>query len=268
MTKSERFTAIRNHLYNTGYASVQSIAAALGASLATVRRDLIELENAGSIIREHGGASISDRVGLEVAFEQREQQNLDQKRAIANAAYNEIKPNISVFLDAGTTVYQLARRIRLNPFPINIFTNCVPIAQELLPVSEVSLTLIGGRLRPENASMVGSIAERTLDDLRFDQLFLGCGSVADDCCIYSADEAEANINAKMLTRATQKFLMADSNKFGKNLTYRVAELSRDLEILSDLDLGADWCTKLSERNIVPRLVDVDSPTVALQTANS
>ncbi|ASJ73715.1 DeoR/GlpR family DNA-binding transcription regulator [Granulosicoccus antarcticus] len=249
MTKSERFTSIRKHLYSTTYSSVHAIATAVGASLATVRRDLQELEQAGVIIREHGGASISESVEIEVAFEQRVQHNLLAKRVIADAAYREILPHSSIFLDAGTTVYQLARRIRLEPFPVNIFSNCISVAQEFSNIDGVSVTLLGGRVRPENASMVGSIAEQTLDQLWFDHLFLGCGAIADDGCIYGVDADESRLNQKMLTRASKKHLLVDSSKFGRHLTYRVAELGDDINLFTDSNLDALWSEKLEEKGV-------------------
>lgn len=262
MARNERFTAIRQHLYCTGYSSVQSISNAVNASLATVRRDLLELESTGIIVREHGGARISTSVEVEVAFEQRASQNLDAKRAIADAAYREILPNSSVFLDAGTTVYQLARRIRLEPIPLNVFSNCILIAQEFQNIDSVSVTLLGGRLRPENASMVGSIAERTLDQLWFDQLFLGCGAIADDGCIYSVDADEARINEKMLSRASKKHLLVDSRKFGWNLTYRVAKITKDINILTDSELSTTWFEKLSDTGVKVQCVDLTAVKAA------
>lgn len=256
MTKSERFTSIRKHLYSTGYSSVHSIATALDVSLATVRRDLQELETTGVIIREHGGASISESVEIEVAFEQRAQHNLAAKRAISDAAYKQLRPNNSIFLDAGTTVYQLARRIRLEPIALNIFSNCVSVAQEFTNVSEVTVTLLGGRFRPENASMVGSIAEHSLDQLWFDHLFLGCGSIADDLCLYSVDADEARLNEKMLTRASKKHLLVDSSKFGRHLTYRVAELSSGINLFTDSDLGASWPEQLEDKGVELNIVDL------------
>jgi len=258
LTKSERFTSIRQHLYSTGYSSVHSIATAVGASLATVRRDLQELENIGVIIREHGGASISESVEVEVAFEQRVQHNLEAKRAIADAAYQEIQPHSSIFLDAGTTVFQLARRIRSEPIPVNIFSNCVSVAQEFSNINDVTVTLLGGRLRPENASMVGSIAEHTLDQLWFDHLFLGCGAIADDCSIYSVDSDEARINKKMLARTSKTHLLVDSSKFGRHLTYRVAEISAATNLFTDSNLSAAWSEKLKDQDIKLNIIDLSA----------
>ena len=55
--KIDRATAIRQHLFATGYSSIAEIAAAVGASEPTVRRDLLTLEAEGQILRTHGGGA-------------------------------------------------------------------------------------------------------------------------------------------------------------------------------------------------------------------
>jgi DeoR family fructose operon transcriptional repressor len=252
--KDDRFSAIRQMLYTLGSSSIQEIAEAVGASPATIRRDLQILETAGAITRTRGGARIADNVGIEVAFQRREQQNLAAKRAIADAAFEKIAPHSAIFLDAGTTVLQLARCIRLNPMPLSVFTNCITAAQVLMDLDGVKVTLIGGTLRSENASMVGSLSEEMLERLWFDRLFLGAGALAEDCCIYSLDEAEAQLNAKMLARSAAKTLLIDSTKFGKRLTYRVARMTAEIEIVTDADLGSAWRRRLKEADCPPLVV--------------
>jgi DeoR/GlpR family transcriptional regulator of sugar metabolism len=244
--KIDRATAIRQHLFNRGYSSIGEIADAVGASEPTIRRDLQALEVEGAIIRTHGGARIAEQSGAEVAFESREQINLPAKRAIGEAAYQMLRPNTAVFLDAGTTVLQLARRLRLNPLPLRVFTNCLPVAQLLMPVAELSVNLLGGTLRPQNASMVGMLAEQALDRLWFDQLFLGAGAVSPNCEIYSADEHEARINAHMLARTNNPVILADADKFGMRLTYRVAAIAPEKRVVTDARLSAEWQQRLRE----------------------
>ncbi|WP_432761326.1 DeoR/GlpR family DNA-binding transcription regulator [Rhizobium mayense] len=245
LMKDDRLSAIRQHLYSHGFSHIQAIADAVGASLPTVRRDLLALEAEGAIVRTHGGARIADTAGTEVAFELREQKNLAAKRAIADAAFEELTPKSTVFLDAGTTVLQLARRLRLDPIPLSIFTNCVTVAQVLMDVSDLRITLIGGQLRPENASMVGPIAESALGRLWFDQLFLGAGAIADDGCLYSLDEQEARVNELMLARSAKKALLVDSSKFGHRLTYRVAPLDSDLKVFTDHKVTDEWRARMN-----------------------
>jgi DeoR family fructose operon transcriptional repressor len=251
--KSERAHAIRQYLFSNGSSQIAAIAEAVGASLPTLRRDLTELEDQGVIVRTHGGARLSDQFEGEVAFEQREAQALGAKRAIGDIAFEMLQPNSSVFLDSGTTVLQLARRIRLDPLPLNIFTNCLPAAQLLIDVEGVKVTLLGGHLRKENSSLVGPLAEEMLSRLWFNQLFLGCGAIGDDGNIYSVDENESHLNTVMLGRAEQCVLLADSGKFGKRMTYKVAPLSHLQTVVSDNALSLEWIEKIEALSLAVRL---------------
>src|SRR5438105_2415914 len=86
----ERLDAIRSHLYANGVSTIQSLADAVGASLATIRRDLQVLEHEGAIDRVHGGARIAEGSTVEVAFQERANHNLAAKRALAAAAYGHL----------------------------------------------------------------------------------------------------------------------------------------------------------------------------------
>ncbi|MBZ9937979.1 DeoR/GlpR family DNA-binding transcription regulator [Mesorhizobium sp. BR1-1-16] len=253
--KVGRLDAIRSHLYANGPSTIQAIADAVGASLATVRRDLQILEDEGAIDRVHGGARIAEGSSVEVAFQERANQNLAAKRALAGACYAALKPHGSVFLDAGTTVLQLAKLMRVNPIPQRVFTNGLAVAQELLDVPKLQVVVLGGQLRSENASLVGPQAEAMLDGLWFDQLFLGASAIGEDGAIYSIDAAEASLNAHMLTRSAARFVVADASKFGTMSTYKVAPLSGADTIVTDSALTPVWRRRLGELGVRSLIVD-------------
>jgi DeoR/GlpR family transcriptional regulator of sugar metabolism len=254
--KIDRATAIRQHLFAKGHSTIAEIAQAVGASEPTVRRDLLVLEAEGQIQRTHGGAQIAEASGIEIAFESREQINLPIKRAIGEAAFGLLRPEASIFLDAGTTVLQLARRLRLHPIPLRVFTNCLPVAQVLMGAPQIGVTLLGGTLRRENASMVGMLAEAALERLWFDQLFLGVGAISGDGTISSADEQEARINALMLSRTRAPIILTDAEKFDRQLTYSVARLGEGARIVTDARLSPAWRDRLAELGTSLTLVDV------------
>ena len=102
--QSDRLDAIRRQLYQAGSLTIQDLVAATGASEPTIRRDLKLLEEEGVIERVHGGARLMPTAGSEVAFDLREQRHIEAKRAIAEAAYDMLLAEQTVFLDAGTTM--------------------------------------------------------------------------------------------------------------------------------------------------------------------
>ena len=246
--KTERLDAIRSHLYANGFSTIQSLADSVGASLATIRRDLQILERDGAIDRVHGGARIAEGSAVELAFQERARHNLAAKRAIATAAYKQFCPRAAIFLDAGTTVLQLARLIRINPMPLRIFTNGLAVAQELINISELEVALIGGQLRSENASLVGPQAEAMLDAIWLDQLFLGVSAIGPDGAIYSVDSAETSLNKRMLSRSANCFVLANSSKFGTMATHKVAPLSATRAI-TDTGLAPKWRNRFAELGV-------------------
>ena len=251
--KPERLDAIRSHLYANGFSTIQQLADSIGASLATVRRDLQILEREGAIDRVHGGAQIAEGSSVELAFQERAKRNLSAKRAIATTAYELLSPRTAIFLDAGTTVFQLARLIRINPLPLRIFTNGLTVAQEFLNIPNLDVVLLGGQLRSENASLVAPQAEAMLETIWFDQLFLGASAISPDAAIYSVDSAEASLNRCMLSRSAHRFLLADASKFGTMATYKVAPLA-ETQVITDANLTAQWRNQLGELGVKATIV--------------
>lgn len=266
--QSDRLEAIRHHLYTQGACSIPALADAVGTSLATVRRDLQVLEHQGVVIRSHGGARIADGAQTEAAFAVREKQNLEAKRAIAQAAYERIEPHSAVFLDAGTTVLQLVRLLRLRPIPLTVFTNGLVVAQELMAVPKLKISLVGGQLRVENASLVGPAAEAALRVLWFDQLFLGAGAIGDDNQIYSVDAAEASLNALMRERAARAVVLADATKFGRRATHVVAAVDSLLHVITDDGLSAATQAAVRQTGATLDCVPVGRPDLRLASTGA
>lgn len=241
----ERFAQIRDALFERGEMRVPELADALGVSLATMRRDLAALEEHGLIARSHGAARIAEAAGAEVAFARRETVNLAAKRAIAARALAEVAEGESVFFDAGTTVLQLAKYLRLQPRRLTVFTNGIAVASELAQVPDVSVNLIGGRLRPENLSLVGPQAVEALEQIWIDRLFLGASAISQSGRIASYDADEAHLNAKMTRRAAATYVLADHDKFGRHATFTVAALAAGMTLITDRAPGGALATTLS-----------------------
>lgn len=238
--KIDRLGAIRQQLYANGQMAIADLCEAVGASIATVRRDLLTLEEQGLIERVHGGARLAQGASTELAFNQRENENIAAKRAIAERAFGMLRPHTTIFLDAGTTVLQLARRLRLEPMPLTAVTNGLPVAQELMGVPGVNVLILGGEVRPVNASIVGPHAKSQLDRMHFDQLFMGGGAVAEDLSILTTDLAEASLNTRMLARSRHRVALINSSKFGRSTTYVVGTVANVSCIISDSGLPTRW----------------------------
>lgn len=244
-----RLEAIQRVLYASGPCSVQSLAAHVNASTATIRRDLARLEQLGVIIRSHGGARLAEASGVEVAFQTREHQELLQKRAIAEAALRLLRPGTTIFLDASTTVLQLARALRLEPVPVTVVTNGLAVAQELLGLKDVRLILVGGQVRQENFSCVGMYTDDVLQRMWFDQLFLGTVAIHLEQGVTTYDPSEAAANRTMISRAAARFLMADATKFDRIAPHRVARLEEIQRVITDTRVSTAWVARARDLGV-------------------
>ncbi len=84
--------------------------AATNASPATIRRDLIELDQEGVISRTHGGVTLNRFIPSQPTTLEKAQRSPLEKQAIASAAAALVKAGDAIVLDAGTTMIELARQ--------------------------------------------------------------------------------------------------------------------------------------------------------------
>jgi DeoR family fructose operon transcriptional repressor len=80
-------------------------------------------------------------------------------------------------------------------------------------------------------------------------LFLGAGAISADCTIYSIDLGEATLNAKMLARSAERFILVDATKFGRTATYSVAPLSSATHLIADARITPEWRQRLANVGI-------------------
>ena len=257
---AERRERLLHHLYGCDYASIGELVVLLGASEATLRRDLAQLETEGFLRRSHGGARMVSGSDERVAFELRERDHLEAKRAIADAAWQLIESGSTILLDSGTTVMQLARRLRIDPIPLTVFTDGLKIAQELTGLPGIDVSLLGGRLRAENLCLDGPLAEAMLDRLWFDHLFVGAGAIGDDLNVYSIDAPAASLNAAMIRRSDRCHVLADASKFGNRATYLVESLKSVTTVVVDTAVTDEWRRKLVNESSFSTTVASSTPS--------
>ena len=107
---NHRLVMIMEKLNKYGRVDVQEIAQELDVSTATIRRYFNELEKQGRLRRVHGGAVLSNvSRSFEYLYHAKVALRMDEKKRIAIQAAEEIQDGDAIFLDSGTTTYQIAR---------------------------------------------------------------------------------------------------------------------------------------------------------------
>ncbi|NUM44241.1 MAG: DeoR/GlpR transcriptional regulator [Anaerolineales bacterium] len=213
--------------HDRGY--VADLSQLLNVSEVTVRKDLDFLEAQGLLTRIHGGALASGRGRLERHFGAREQQNLDEKRRIAQAAAALIQSGQRIFLDASTTALQVARLIK-DRKDLIVVTNGLYTALELVFCEGITTMVLGGTVRPRSSSLVGNLNTDLLRRLRVDLGIFGAYSVTAQDGLMETDLDEATLKQSVVKVSNKVVGIADSSKFGIT-SFSVFALPEEIDLL-------------------------------------
>ena len=129
--KQDRRLAITEAVNKAGELNFQQLKELFSdVSDMTLRSDLRELDGERKLVRVHGGAkSIGNVVRTDDLFFRKAARNINEKKQIARKALQFLKPDMSIFLDCGTTMLELARI--LPDEKLFIVTNSVSCMPEL-----------------------------------------------------------------------------------------------------------------------------------------
>jgi DeoR/GlpR family transcriptional regulator of sugar metabolism len=230
MIRAQRHELILSELARRGTVSAQDLAALLETSLATVRRDIAELDARKAVQRTHGGASLPQG-REELPFDAKLMAYLPEKRRIGAQAGSMIEPGSMIGLGGGTTVMQILPAIRR--MRLKLVTTAVNVAMELRDARDVEVILTGGILRRRTAEVVGHIAETTLRDFNFDVAIIGVDGIDLRGGLTTYDSSEAYVNRVMLDQAREIWIVADHSKFGRVNPALICPLARARRLITD-----------------------------------
>jgi DeoR family transcriptional regulator, fructose operon transcriptional repressor len=253
MYPEERQQWIVEHARGTGRVEVAALAEDLEVTTETIRRDLKVLERHGLLRRVHGGAIPVERLGFEPAFAARDAVLIAEKERIAKAALAELPAEGSILLDAGTTTARLAEALPLDR-DLVVLTNGLPIAMSLANRPNLTVLLVGGRVRGRTLAAVDSWALHALGDSYVDVAFLGTNGVSVERGLTTPDTTEAAVKRAMVGSARHTVLLADHTKVGNDHLARFADLD-DIDVfITDSGIEAEDAERLRSRG--PRVVIV------------
>ncbi|ACZ43354.1 transcriptional regulator, DeoR family [Thermobaculum terrenum ATCC BAA-798] len=209
---------ILQRLLERAEVTVEELVEELGASPATIRRDLAELEREGLLRRTHGGASLAERMLYEPflhdsSFEAQVRRESEAKRRIGLAAASLVADNETISLTPGTTTTQVARSIR-HRRGITVITTTVNVAMELSNREDLTVFVAGGFLRGSWFSLVGSFTIRAVSEFFVDKVFIGVNGIHAEKGLTCWNAEEAAVNRALIEHAKQKIVVADHTKLG------------------------------------------------------
>lgn len=209
---AERKQQILLALRSAGRVEATELAARLGVTGETVRKDLIQLERQGLLRRVHGGAVPIEQSSYEPAVSARTD-HAAAKTRIAQRALTRLPAHGSILIDAGSTTAQLAE-LMPGDLELTVYTNTLPVALALVNRPRLTIFTLGGRLRSRTLAEVDDLAARALAEINVDVAFLGTNGISLERGLTTPDPAEAATKRLMLGAARRRVFLADSSKIG------------------------------------------------------
>jgi DeoR family transcriptional regulator of aga operon len=252
MNRAARLSAILERLADGGSLGVADLAQDLAVSQATVRRDLVILEQQRLLARTHGGA-IAHAVSYELPLRYKGVRHAEGKRRIAREAAAYVSEGMAVGLTGGTTATEVARALA-DQQKLTIVTNALNIASELAVRPKLKLIATGGLVRSESYEMSGPIAESSLTGLNLDVAFIGVDGIDAKAGCTTYQEVEAHTNGIMIKCAKRVVVVADSSKIGRVAFARICEIDAVSELITDLPADMEAVRALTESGVHVKFV--------------
>lgn len=209
--KTARQQRILTELAGSPALRMNELAAALGVSTETIRRDLRELDMRGLVSRTYGGAVRS--FANEPAIAERRRLMTREREAIAAAVSATIRPGEVLMFGAGATTLHVANRIAKDHKDLTIITHAIDVIVALGANESFTVISTPGHFDPREGHVVGQDTVDYLQGYLADRAILGASGITEEG-FSNAEAHAASVYTAMMRRASTTTIVVDRQKFG------------------------------------------------------
>nr|WP_254664226.1 DeoR/GlpR family DNA-binding transcription regulator [Lysinibacillus fusiformis] len=220
-------------------------------SMETIRRDIQQLMQDKKIEKFYGGIKYIEPV--EGLIDQRLHEQLTEKIAIAKASASLIQDGECIFIDSGTTTYQMTPFL-LDKKKLTVVTNSLPVAFDLIG-SNIEVILLGGKVRHSEKSVTSNEFLFHFEHLNINKAFICASGVSLEKGISDFNLEEAITRKKIISISQMVYVATDSSKFNKDVAIQVCPLEEVDVIITDNALSKKTIQHFSDKGIEIKLVN-------------
>jgi DeoR family transcriptional regulator, glycerol-3-phosphate regulon repressor len=231
-----------------GSVTVEQLAETLGVTLQTVRRDVQRLADEGLLARFHGGVRVPSSTTENIAHQQRQTLNADEKSRIARAVAVAIPNDCSLILNIGTTTEAIARAL-LKHTGLRVITNNLNVASILSTNPKCEVIVVGGVVRGRDQGIVGEAAVDFIRQFKVDLAVIGISGIEADGTLRDYDYREVKVAQTIISHAREVWLAADISKFNRPAMVEVASLTQIDRLFTDAPPPDPFAALLAEAQV-------------------
>ena len=208
MKYAQRKEYILSSLEGTDFLLVNDLIESMEASPATIRRDIVKMEEEGAIRRSRGKIFLHSQRKVPKFF-LREGIKDDEKERIGKKAAELVEEGDSIIIDAGTTALAFAQQLR-GFQQITVLTNSIPVAYALGD-TDIATYVCGGY--QEDMALVDDSAVSYFSHRRVKKAFLSASGVNGEIGLSVTSTLQLSVKKKMAEAADEVYILLDSSKF-------------------------------------------------------
>ena len=249
MLEHERILKIKSILEKEQSVNVEELSKRFDVSSMTIRRDLQKITSTDDRVKRcHGGAVLLRDIKTEAEFSEKLFKNTDGKIRIAAKALELIHDNDVIYLDAGTTTYELAKKIADSSLNVTMITNDLEIARAM-PEDRITVMLVGGVVQKRTWCMLGNIAEGILKNIKPDIAFMGCTAVDEDFNVLTPTVEKTALKPIVVKNSVKSYMLVDQNKFYKHSPYIIYSLNEFGGVITDKKFSSGELAHIAKLDI-------------------
>lgn len=255
--REKRLQDIEDYIHSAGTASLDELCEHFNVSKNTIRRDISNILDKGTIQKVYGGVtSMSSHL---IPFENRDITNSSAKTAIAKCAARFVEGNELIYIDSGTTTRSMVEYLPRVP-KLTILTNSLDIINAAANLEHITLLTIGNSYKRDTKSFVGNDSLHILDKYNINKAFMAATGVSIESGLTNSDILEYEIKKKIVDKAQQVYLLADASKFGRSTLLTYAPFDKVDTLITSEPLSKEYQEYCDEHGIAVIAAEQESGT--------
>ncbi|MEB5755684.1 DeoR/GlpR family DNA-binding transcription regulator [Citrobacter cronae] len=242
----QRQSLIYQILQENGRVICSELASRLGVSEHTIRRDLHELSKDGVCKKVYGGAVITLPESEDIAV--RKSINMAKKSSIAQRCARLVKSGSCIFIDTGSTNLAMAEALPAE-LALTVVTNSPEIAAVLLEKPLFEVIMLGGAVQRSPGGCVGSTATAQVQNILFDQGFIGGCAMSPESGLTGFDYADCEFKKAVIKQCNETIVALTAEKIPAVARYVVTESSNIDVIVVEENISKEYATAFQAHDI-------------------
>lgn len=231
MLTRQRQDLLLDYISQHKSAQVTRLSDVFNASISTIRRDLIKLEQRGRITRVHGGAVLVEKED-EAPILQRAAQQAEEKKRIGEAAARLVEDNDTILITGGSTTEAMLPFLA-SKNNLTVITNSISNAYHLTQYPHIAVIILGGWLRHAEYTVHGPLTESGIHDFHPQKFFHGIFGLCASIGLVGSDIQEVQTDRFLISAVPQLIILADHTKFCRPGPVRLAPIEVVTTIVTD-----------------------------------